>query len=70
MQTITIDIDTLRNIIKETVRDLIREERLNMMEALLPLVDKEEMEDIISQHGEEPGEGEFEEMTDWVKNED
>ena len=70
MQTITIDIETLKKIIKDTVRETIKEEQLKLADALLPEVDQSEMDEIISKYGNKPEEEEFTDMTDWIKNAD
>ncbi len=47
MQTINIDIETLKKINKDTIRETIREERYNLSDALISEVDRSEMNEII-----------------------
>ena len=60
--------DTLKALIKESVREAIREERLKLFEILIPYVTQKEMDEIRKLHGTPADfdEDEFEDMTDWV----
>ncbi len=67
MDTIAIDQDNLKEIIKQAVREAIKEERFILTESLIPHVSDEEMNDIISIYGEHPADAEFVDMTDWIR---
>ena len=69
MQTVTIDIDTLKSIIRDSVREVIREEKLFHQLDQIPYVSEEEMKDIVEIHGEEPEEEDLVDMTDWFNDE-
>lgn len=59
----------LKQIIQDSVRETIREERLTLWMALLPRVSDDEMQDIETQFGS-PADydtDEFVDMTDWVR---
>jgi hypothetical protein len=59
---------TLRKIIKESIRDVIKEERLSLHEILMPRVSKKEMKEIEKKFGSPSDykEREFKDMTSWV----
>lgn len=59
---------TLRKIIRESIRDVIKEERLTLYEALMPHVSKKEMKEIEKKYGlpSDYKEREFKDMTDWI----
>ena len=59
----------LKEVIKESVREVLREERLALCEALIPYVSQKEMKEIIQKFAS-PTEYEntdFADMTDWIK---
>lgn len=62
----------LKTLIKESIKEAIREERLALMEVLVPYVSHKEMEEIIQEHGlpEDYEEEEFLDMTHWVMSGD
>jgi len=59
----------LRDIIKESIREVLREERLSLFLALIPVVSDKEIREIeanlpsLSQYKPE----DFTDMTDWIK---
>jgi len=59
----------LRDIIKESIREVLREERLSLFLALIPIVSDKEIREIeanfpsLSQYKPE----DFTDMTDWIK---
>ena len=57
-----------KKIIKESIRDALREERLNLYEVLIPYVSKKELREIEEKYGapSDYDEREFKDMTDWV----
>ena len=59
---------TLKKIIKESIRDVLKEERFNLYEILIPIVSKKEMQDIEKRYSTPSSyrESEFKDMTDWV----
>lgn len=60
----------LKALIKESVREVLREERLLLCQALIPYVSDEEQEELNEMFGS-PSDYENEEfvnMTDWVKH--
>ncbi|CAN1210788.1 DUF4351 domain-containing protein [Tumidithrix helvetica PCC 7403] len=60
----------LRDIIKQSIREVLREERLSLFLALIPIVSDKEIREIEakfstpSQYAPE----EFTDMTDWIKS--
>jgi hypothetical protein len=63
------EIQELKALIKESVREVIREERLNLCQALIPYVSDEEQRELEEQFGlPDEGEDEWVDMTDWVKH--
>ncbi len=65
-----IDIGMFKEIIKQTVKEALKEERLVLYDTLIPTVSSEEQAEIDSVSGspEDYDETEFEDMTDWVLN--
>ncbi|MFN8781009.1 MAG: hypothetical protein ACK5Y4_04790 [Pseudanabaena sp.] len=65
----TMEVQMLRDIIKQSVREVLREECLSLFLALIPLVSDKEIHEIEakfpapSQYAPE----EFTDMTDWIK---
>ncbi len=69
MPVIQIDTETLRSIVKESVIEAMKTERLKLYEANIPEANNEEMLDIISVYGERPEQKEYIDMTSWFENE-
>ena len=65
------EIETLKQLMKESIREVIREERLSLMQVLIPDVSDQEMKEIIKKLGlpEQYDEQDFVDMTTWVNNE-
>jgi len=59
----------LKKLIKESVREVLREERLGLCEIMIPHVSKKELDEIHAKFGSPANYGEnyFTDMTDWVK---
>lgn len=70
MPIIQVDSEELKNLIKESVIEAIRQERLKFYEAIIPDVDDKEMHDIIEKYGEKPENLEYCDITSWFGNED
>ena len=51
MSQIALNIDNIKDLVKESVKEAIREERFSLYQALIPTVSKKEMEEIISECG-------------------
>ena len=61
---------TLKALIKESVREVLQEERLSLIQALIPSVNAQEMKEI-SQKFVTPynyNENDFVDMTDWLND--
>jgi hypothetical protein len=66
------DTQSLKELIKESIREVLREERLNLCKILIPEIDEKELAEIEDTFGV-PADYECEEfvdLTDWVKNGD
>lgn len=65
-----IDIN-LKKIVKESLREVIKEERLNLYEILVPYASNKELSEIHRKYGspQNYNKEEFVDMTDWIKNE-
>lgn len=61
--------DDLKKLIKESVREVLREERLGLGEIMIPKVSKKEMGEIQAKLGSPADyrKDDFTDMTDWVK---
>ena len=61
--------EELKDIIKESVREAIKEERLSLYEVLIPTVSKRELDEIIKHYGspDKYNLEDFVDMTDWIK---
>ena len=61
--------EDLKKMIKESIREVLREERLSLCEIMIPLVSKKEMQEIQAKYGlpTKYREGDFVDVTDWVK---
>ena len=68
MNTLTIKKSDLKEIIKESVREAIFEERIKLYETLIPTVSKKEMNDIEALYGNpiDYNKQSFKDMTDWI----
>lgn len=66
----TLDIASLKDLIRETIREVLQEERILLFKMLMPYVSDEEQSEIDAQFGSPLDEGDDEEwidMTEWVK---
>ena len=61
----------LKALIKESVREVLQEERLLLMQSLIPPVDNQEMEEIVEKCGtpDNYDEDDFVDMTNWLNDE-
>jgi hypothetical protein len=61
--------DDLKKLIKESVREVLREERLGLCEIMIPHASKKELNEIRTKLGSPADyrENDFTDMTDWVK---
>jgi hypothetical protein len=61
--------DDLKKLIKESVREVIREERLGLCEIMIPSVSKKEMDEIHVKFGSPADymDDDFTDLTDWIK---
>ncbi len=68
MNTLTIKRNDLKEIIKESVREAILEERLKLYEILIPSISKSEMSNIESlyKNPTDYKKKDFKDMTDWI----
>jgi len=59
----------LKSLIKESIREVLKEERLTLIQALIPYVSDEEQTEINAQFGSpsDDEDEEFIDMTEWVK---
>jgi hypothetical protein len=62
--------DTLKALIKESLREVLREERLNLSQLLMPFVSNEEQDEIDASLGspEDYADEELINLTDWVRH--
>jgi hypothetical protein len=62
---------TLKALIKESIREVLREERLSLIQALIPCVSDKEMKEISEKFGtpDHYNQDEFIDMTDWLNDE-
>lgn len=61
---------TLKALIKESVREVLHEERLSLIQALIPSVNAQEMKEISQKFGtpDNYNENDFVDMTDWLND--
>jgi len=61
--------ENLKKVVKESLREVIREERLNLYEILVPYASNKEISEIHQTYGtpKNYGKEEFVDMTDWIK---
>lgn len=68
--TLMVDAQALKTLIKESIREVLREERLNLCQLLMPVVSDEEQAEIElalgSPNSYDPKD--FVNLTDWVKH--
>jgi hypothetical protein len=66
----TIDITGLKALIKETMREVLQEERILLCKMLMPYISDEEQAEIDAQFGkpDDDEDGEWIDMTEWVKH--
>jgi hypothetical protein len=69
MPLIQIELSELREIIRESVREAIRNERFFFYESRIPEVSDIEMKDIEAEYGSKPGEYEFQDLSSWLNDE-
>ncbi|WP_416666548.1 hypothetical protein [Egbenema bharatensis] len=64
------DENALKQLVKDSVREVLREERLKLCQVLLPFVSDKEMQEIQEKLGSpsDYDKSEFVNMTDWVKD--
>ena len=65
------EMETLKQLMKESIREVLREERLSLMQVLIPDVSDQEMKEIIKKFDspDKYDEADFVDMTTWVNNE-
>ncbi len=63
---------TLKALIKESIKEVLKEERLSLIQALIPSVTDKEMKEILAKFGtpDNYNQDDFVDMTDWLNNED
>ncbi len=63
--------ETLKQLIKESIREVIQEERLSLIQLLIPTVSEEEMREIRAKFGspDQYNDEEFVDMNDWLNDE-
>ncbi len=63
--------ENLKKVVKESLREVIKEERLNLYEILVPYASNKELSEIHLKYGSPNNysKEEFVDMTDWIKNE-
>ena len=63
------EIQTLKALIKETMREVIQEERYNLCQVLIPYISDEEQKELETEFGfpSEDANDEVVDLTDWVK---
>ncbi|MHA1887514.1 MAG: hypothetical protein ACTSX0_05785 [Promethearchaeota archaeon] len=61
----------LKEILKESVREVIKEERMTLYEIMIPYVSDKELNEIHKKYGSpsDYDEGDFVDMTEWIRNE-
>jgi hypothetical protein len=69
MPLIQIELSELREIIRESVREAIRNERFLFYESQIPEVSDIEMKDIEAEYASKPGEHEFQDLSSWLNDE-
>lgn len=61
--------DDLKKLIKESIREVLREERMGLCEIMIPHVSKKELNEIHTKFGSPADykDEDFTDMSDWVK---
>ena len=61
---------TLKALIKESIREVLQEERLSLIQALIPSVNAQEMKEIVQKFGtpDNYNENDFIDMNDWLND--
>lgn len=61
--------ENMKKLIKESIREVLKEERMSLYEALIPYVSKNELKEIHKKFKtpKDHNEDDFIDMTDWVK---
>ncbi len=59
----------LKEVIRSSIKEVLREERLALYELLIPSVSKKELQEIETRYGspKQYHENDFEDMTSWVR---
>jgi hypothetical protein len=65
----TLGQEDLKKFIKESIREVLREERMSLCEIMIPYASKKELSEIRTKFGSPANyrEEDFADMTDWVK---
>jgi hypothetical protein len=65
-----VEIEELKVLIKETMREVLQEERLRLCQILIPYISDEEQYELETEFGSplEDSDDEIVDMTDWVRN--
>jgi hypothetical protein len=60
----------LKALIKETMKEVIQEERYNLCQVLIPYIDEEEQQELEAEFGipSKESDEELVDLTDWVRN--
>ncbi|MGH2575060.1 MAG: hypothetical protein ACRDFC_05095 [Ignavibacteria bacterium] len=68
MNSVTLEKKELKRIIKQSIKEVLKEERLNMLDLLIPEVSEKEMLDIKKRYGSPSKykKEDFKDLTDWV----
>lgn len=68
MKKTSMNINELKKVIKESVKEAIKEERLNLYLSIIPYVSKKEQKEIEKLYGEPSkyDETKFKDMTKWI----
>ncbi len=65
----TFEIATLKELIRETMREVLQEERILLFKMLMPIISDDEQAAIENQFGlPDKNDDEWIDMTEWVKN--
>jgi len=65
----TFEIATLKELIRETMREVLQEERILLFKMLMPIISDEEQTSIENQFGlPDENDDEWIDMTEWMKN--
>jgi hypothetical protein len=65
-----VEIEELKALIKETMREVLQEERLRLCQILIPYISDEEQRELETEFGSplKDVDDEIVDMTDWIKN--